>query len=252
MNRLQGKIALVTGGNSGIGLATAQLFAQEGAQVIITGRNQTTLDDAARLIGPDTLAFRADVAKVEDIARLYQTVRQHVDHLDMVFANAGYASFFPASAATAPLYDELMDINVRGLYFSIQQALPLLAPDAAVVINSSSAWMKGLPNGTVYAATKAAVRSFARTFAAELLAEGKQVRVNVVSPGPIDTPIFERTGGMPAEAVPQLREAFTSLVPMRRFGTAQEVAQAVLFLASSESSYITGVDIPVDGGLSQL
>lgn len=250
MKKLNGKVALITGGNSGIGLATAKLFANEGASVIITGRNQETLQRAAADIGKGTLAIKADVTNLEDIDALFLKIKEVFGSIDILFANAGIASFFPATLADEKNYDDLMTSNVKGIFFSIQKSLPLLNYGGSIIINSSSAWMKGLPNVTVYAATKAAVRSFARGFAAELLE--RQVRVNVVSPGAIHTPIFDRTGGVPKEAIPQLKENFTSLIPMKRFGTAEEVANTVLFLASDDSSYINGVDIPVDGGFTML
>ncbi len=250
MKKLENKIALITGGNSGIGLATAKLFANQGASVIITGRDELTLQQAAVDIGEGTLAIKADVTNLADIDALFLTIKEVYGAIDIVFANAGIASFFPVTFADENNYDNLMTSNVKGVFFSIQKSLPLLNTGGSIIINSSSAWMKGLPNVTVYAATKAAVRSFARGFAAELLE--KQVRVNVVSPGAIHTPIFDRTGGVPKEAIPQLKENFTSLIPMKRFGTAEEVANTVLFLASDDSSYITGIDIPVDGGFTML
>lgn len=250
MKKLQDKVALITGGNSGIGLATAKLFAKQGASVIITGRDEQTLQKAASDIGEGTLAIKADVTNLEDIGALFLKIKEVHGSIDILFANAGVASFFPTTLADEKSYDDLMTPNVKGVFFSIQKSLPLFNTGGAIIINSSSAWMKGLPNVTVYAATKAAVRSFARGFAAELTE--RKIRVNVVSPGAIDTPIFDRTGGVPKEAVPQLKENFTSLIPMKRFGSPEEVANTVLFLASDDSSYITGVDIPVDGGFTML
>jgi NAD(P)-dependent dehydrogenase (short-subunit alcohol dehydrogenase family) len=240
--RFEGKVALVTGGNSGIGLATAKALAAEGAKVAITGRDETSLANAARDIGGDTLAIRADVTKLDQIASAVEQVKARFGRLDVVFANAGVAKFASAAATTEEVYDALMDTNVKGVYFTIQQALPLLGAGASVVINSSVAGAKGFANGTVYCATKAAVRSLGRSFAAELVERG--VRVNVVSPGPIETPIYS--------TLPGLIEHFTSIVPMKRAGTADEVAKTVLFLASEDSSYINGAEIAVDGGLASL
>lgn len=250
MKKLENKIALITGGNSGIGLATAKLFANQGASVIITGRDELTLQQAASDIGKGALAIKADVTNLQDIDALFLKIKEVYGSIDILFANAGVASFFPATIADEKNYDELMTPNVKGVFFTIQKSLSLLNTGGSIIINSSSAWKKGLPNVTVYAATKAAIRSFARGFAAELLE--KQLRVNVVSPGAIHTPIFDRTGGVPKEAIPQLKENFTALIPMKRFGTAEEVANTVLFLASDDSSYITGADIPVDGGFTTL
>jgi NAD(P)-dependent dehydrogenase (short-subunit alcohol dehydrogenase family) len=240
--RFEGKVALVTGGNSGIGLATAKALAAEGARVVITGRDEETLQKAAREIGNDTLAVRADVTKLAELASVMERIRERHGRVDVVFANAGVAKFFPAAAATEDAYDLVMDTNVKGVYFTIQQALPLLAPGGAIVINSSIAGVKGMPSATVYGATKAAVRSLGRSFAAELLE--RNVRVNVVSPGPIDTPIYTPTPG--------LRERFMQNVPMKRSGTADEVAKTVLFLASDDASYINGAELAVDGGMAGL
>lgn len=215
MKKLENKIALITGGNSGIGLATAKVFANHGASVIITGRNEQSLQRAVADIGEGTLAIKADVTNLEDIDALFLRIKEVYGSIDILFANAGVASFFPTEFADEKSYDDLMKPNVKGVFFSIQKSLSLLNTGGSIIINSSSAWLKGLPNVTVYAATKAAVRSFARGFAAELLE--RQIRVNVVSPGAINTPIFDRTGGVPKEAVPQLKENFTSLIPMKRF-----------------------------------
>ena len=240
--RFEGKVALVTGGNSGIGLATAKALAAEGAKVVITGRDEASLRTAAAEIGGDALAVRADVTKIEDISAAIEKTRERFGRLDVVFANAGVARFGPATATSEATYDTVMDTNVKGVYFTIQQALALLANGGAVVINSSVVAGKGVANGTVYAATKAAVRSLGRSFAAELL--DRNIRVNVVSPGPIETPIYAPTPG--------LKEQFASRVPMKRLGTADEVAKTVLFLASEDASFINGSEVAVDGGQSSL
>jgi NAD(P)-dependent dehydrogenase (short-subunit alcohol dehydrogenase family) len=249
MARLTGKVAVVTGGNSGIGLATAQLFREEGAKVAISGRDQKTLDEAVKKIGGDVLAVRADVSKLGDLDKFYKAVAQKFGKIDIIFANAGIAKFVPFADSTEALFDETFDINVKGVYFTIQKALPLLNDGASIIINSSVVKETGAAAASIYAATKAAVRSFARTLTTELVDRG--IRVNVVSPGPITTPIFGRTG-LPQEVVDEFARDIKTKVPMKRFGKPEEVADAVLFLASGASSYITGVDINVDGGLGQV
>jgi len=249
MARLTGKVAVVTGGNSGIGLATAQRFHEEGAQVVISGRDQKTLDQAVKTIGGDIVAIRADVSKLADLDRLYKTVADKFGKIDVLFANAGIAKFAPVNDSTEILFDEVFDVNVKGVYFTIQKALPLLNDGASIIINSSVVNETGAAGASVYAATKAAVRSFARTLTTELVDRG--IRINVVSPGPITTPILGRTG-LPQEQVDEFARDIVSKVPMKRFGKPEEVADTVLFLATPESSYITGVDINVDGGMGQV
>ena len=249
MARPTGKVAVVTGGNSGIGLATAQRFHEEGAQVVISGRDQKTLDQAVKTIGGDIIAIRADVSKLADLDRLYKTVADKFGKIDVLFANAGIAKFAPVNDSTEILFDEVFDVNVKGVYFTIQKALPLLNDGASIIINSSVVNETGAAGASVYAATKAAVRSFARTLTTELVDRG--IRINVVSPGPITTPIFGRTG-LPQEQVDEFARDIVSKVPMKRFGKPEEVADTVLFLATPESSYITGVDINVDGGMGQV
>jgi NAD(P)-dependent dehydrogenase (short-subunit alcohol dehydrogenase family) len=249
MARLTGKVAVVTGGNSGIGLATAKRFHEEGARVVISGRDQKTLDEAVKAIGDGILAVRADVAKLADLDKLYKTVAEKFGKIDVLFANAGIAKFAPVADSGESLFDEQFDVNVKGVYFTIQKALPLLNDGASIIINSSVVNETGVVNGSVYAATKAAVRSFARTLTGELVDRG--IRVNVVSPGPIVTPLFGRTG-LSKEQVDEFARGVVARVPMKRFGQPEEVANTVLFLATPESSYITGVDINVDGGLGQV
>ena len=249
MKRFEGKTAVITGGNSGIGLATAKQFHEEGAKVAISGRDQKTLDEAIQTIGPGTLAVKADVAKVADLDRFFAQIAAKFGKIDALFANAGIAKFAPAADSSEQMFDETFDINVKGLYFTLQKALPLLNDNAGIVLTSSVVSSKGYPGTSVYSASKAALRSLARTFAAELLDRG--IRVNVVSPGPIYTPILSKSG-MPQSGVDAFEAAVTARVPMKRLGTPEEVAHAVLFLASSEASYITGVDLNVDGGLGQL
>jgi len=248
-NRFEGKSVAITGGNSGIGLATAKLFHEEGAKVAISGRDQKTLDEAVKTIGRDTLAVKADVSKLADIDKFFAQVEAKFGKIDALFANAGIAKFATAADSSEQMFDEQFDINVKGLYFTLQKALPLLNDNAGIVLNSSVVNAKGSPGTSVYAATKAAVRSLARTFAAELV--DRNIRVNVVSPGPIYTPILEKSG-MPQAAQDAFAEGVKARVPMKRFGTPEEVGHAVLFLASSEASYITGVDLNVDGGFGQI
>jgi len=247
--KLQGKVAVVTGGNSGIGLATAQRFHDEGARVAISGRDQKTLDEAVKQIGNDVVAVRADVSKLGELDKLYKVVGEKFGKIDVLFANAGVAKFVPLADSSEAVYDEMFDINVKGVFFTVQKALPLLNDGAAIIINSSVANQKGVANSSVYSATKAAVRSFARTMTSELL--GRNIRVNVVSPGPVKTPIFGRNGLSPAEQ-DEIGKFLVSMVPMKRFGTVEEIASSVLFLATPESSYISGVDLTVDGGMTQV
>jgi NAD(P)-dependent dehydrogenase (short-subunit alcohol dehydrogenase family) len=247
--RFEGKTVVITGGNSGIGLATAKLFHEEGAKVAISGRDQKTLDGAVKTIGNGTLGVKADVSKAGDIDKFYAQVKEKLGKIDVLFANAGIAKFAPAADSSEQLFDETFDINVKGLYFTVQKALPLLNDNAGIILNSSVVSTKGYVGSSIYAATKAAVRSLARTFAAELVDRG--IRVNVVSPGPIETPILSK-GGMPQAAVDDFAENVKNRVPMKRLGKPEEVGHAVLFLAGSDASYITGVDLNVDGGLGQI
>ena len=245
MNRLQGKVAVVTGGNSGIGLATAQRLQQEGARVAIAGRSKQTLDQAVKTIGNGVLALKADVSTLADIDKLYAEVSRKLGKIDILFVNAGIAKFAPLADTSETLYDEQFDINIKGAYFTIQKALPYLNDGASIILNTSVVDSQGTPGASAYAATKAALRSLARTAAAELV--GRGIRVNTVAPGPIDTPIFGRTG-LPKEAIDAFAKEIMAKVPMKRFGQPEEVAATVAFLASQDASYITGVEINVDGG----
>ncbi len=249
MTKLSGKVALVTGGNSGIGLATAKLFSQEGARVIISGRDRATLDEAALAIGGDVLAISADVVKLSQIDQLYSTIANQVGKIDVLFANAGIAKFAPLEATTEALYDEVFDINLKGLYFTLQKGVHHLNDNAAIILNTSFLSEIGFPGTSVYAASKAAVRSLAKTLSAELVSRG--IRVNAVSPGATATPIYSKLG-MPQEAVDAMAQNIVGQVPMKRFGTPEEVAKAVLFLSTSDSTYILGSEIAVDGGITQL
>jgi NAD(P)-dependent dehydrogenase (short-subunit alcohol dehydrogenase family) len=249
MARFEGKVAVVTGGNSGIGLATAKRLQEEGARVAISGRSRKTLDEAVRTIGNGVLAVQADVAKLADLDKLYAEVSQKLGKIDVLFVNAGIAKFAPLAETSESTYDEQFDINIKGAYFTIQKALPLLNDGASIILNTSVADRQGTVGASAYSATKAALRSLARTAAAELV--GRGIRVNAVAPGPIFTPIFGRTG-LPKEAVDQFAKEVVAKVPMKRFGQPEEVAGAVAFLASKDASYITGVEINVDGGIGQI
>ena len=249
MARLEGKVAVVTGGNSGIGLATAKRFQEEGAKVAISGRNKKTLDEAVKTIGNGVLAVQADVANLADVDKLYKEVSQKLGKIDVLFVNAGVAKFAPFAETSESAYDEQFDINIKGAYFTIQKALPLLNDGASIILNSSVADRKGTVGASAYSATKAALRSLARTTAAELA--GRGIRVNTVAPGPIVTPIFGRAG-LTKEAIDQFANEVVAKVPMKRFGQPEEVAGAVAFLASQDASYITGVELNVDGGMGQI
>jgi NAD(P)-dependent dehydrogenase (short-subunit alcohol dehydrogenase family) len=249
MKRLEGKVALVTGGNSGIGLASAKRLHEEGARVVITGRDAKTLDAAVSAIGAGSVAVQSDVSKLEDIERLFSVVESKVGKIDVLFANAGIARFAPYAASQETLFDELFATNVKGVYFTLQKALPHLNDGASVILNTSVAGSKGTENMGIYGATKAAVRSFARTAATEL--QGRNIRVNAVAPGPIATPIFGRSGLTEAQ-IEGFKAGVSDRVPMRRIGRPEEIASAVAFLASDDASYITGIELNVDGGMANL
>ncbi|MBD2104106.1 SDR family oxidoreductase [Leptolyngbya sp. FACHB-261] len=247
--KLAGKVALVTGGGSGIGLATAKLFRQEGAKVVISGRDRNTLNEAALAIGGDVLALQADVVDLRQIEQLYSEITKEFGKIDVLFANAGIAKFATLEAMTETVYDQLFNINVKGLYFTVQKAASHLNDNAAIVLNTSFLGEIGIPGTSALSASKAAVRSMVRTFSAELVSRG--IRVNAVSPGAITTPIYGKLD-MPQEAVEALAENIVDQVPMKRFGTSEEIAKAVLFLSTSDSTYVLGTEIAVDGGISQL
>ncbi|MGH1377023.1 MAG: glucose 1-dehydrogenase [Alphaproteobacteria bacterium] len=247
--KLTGKVALITGGNSGIGLATAKRYSAEGATVIITGRNQSSLDEAVSNIGNETLAIQGDVSSLDDLDNLYNIVKEKFGKIDILFANAGIAELSPFEETTEEFFDRHFDINVKGLFFTVQKALPLMNNGGSIILNASIVGVKGFQNFSVYSASKAAVRSFARTWATDLAP--RTIRVNAISPGPIETPIYGKFG-LPPEDLEAMGEAITQQVPLSRFGTADEIANAALFLGSSESSYINGIDLSVDGGLAQV
>jgi NAD(P)-dependent dehydrogenase (short-subunit alcohol dehydrogenase family) len=249
MGKLNGKVAVVTGGNSGIGLATAKALRAEGAKVAISGRDQKTLDEAVKAIGGDVLALRSDIAKPSDSEQLFAAVASKWGKIDFLFANAGVAEFSPLPDATEAHFDQIFNINVRGLYFNIQKALPHLRDGASIVLNASVVDSKGLPGSSVYSASKAAVRSFARTLTSELA--DRKIRVNVVSPGPVPTPILKRNGMSDVQREATLQH-LVSFIPMKRAGEVEEIANAVVFFAGPDSSYISGVDLKVDGGMGQV
>ena len=249
MGRLDGKIALVTGGNSGIGLATAKEFVGEGAYVFITGRRDPELAAAVKEIGSNVTAVRGDVSNLGDLDRLFAEIQREKGRLDVLFANAGIATYAPLGKITEELYDSIFDINVKGLLFTVQKALPLMPDGASIVLNASIVGSKGFPANSVYSATKAAVRSFARTWTAEL--KDRRIRVNAVSPGATDTPGLNELLAS-SETGQQRAKMIAATVPLGRFGRPDEIAKAVVFLASDDSSYITGIELFVDGGVAQV
>lgn len=249
--KLKEKVAVVTGGNSGIGLAVARLFREEGARLAILGRNQETLDQAASELGEKVLAVRGDVRNLADLEALFEEASKEFGPIDILVANAGIAKFAPIQNLSEELFDELVDILFKGVFFTVQKALPHLRDGASIVlVGAADADKQGRTGTSVYSASKSAVRSLARSFSVELL--GRGIRVNVVSPGMTDTPIIEREGGPPGMAPERVAEGITARVPLRRRGTVEEMAKAVLFLASADSSYCLGSELLVDGGLTQL
>lgn len=247
--RFSDKVAVVTGGNSGIGLATAQAFAAEGARVVITGRDMATLGRAAESLG-GALAIRSDAGNLGDIAALMEEVREKTGRIDVLFVNAGVGAFLPIERVTEADWDRLMAVNLKGVFFTVQKALPLMGKGSAIVLNSSIGWKRGMATGSVYAASKAGVRALGRNFAAELV--GRGIRVNVVSPGAVETAIIGRTEGLAPSMIPALRKEMVRNTPMQRLGDPAEVARAVLFLASADASFITGIDMLVSGGAAVL
>jgi NAD(P)-dependent dehydrogenase (short-subunit alcohol dehydrogenase family) len=243
--KLAGKVALITGGNSGIGLATAKQFVKEGAYIFITGRRETELAAAAKEIRGNVTAIPGDVSNLDDLDRLFAGIRREKGKLDIVFANAGIGPRTPLGTITEEDYNSIFNANVKGLLFTVQKALPLMPDGASIILNASVVASKGFADWSVYSATKAAVRSFARTWTADLKA--RRIRVNVLSPGYIDTPPWRSI-----EAAEQRIQALSKTVPLGRFGTADETAKAVVFLASDDSSYIAGTELFVDGGFAQV
>lgn len=248
--KLAGKIALITGGSSGLGLATARQFIAEGAQVIVTGRRQAELDQAVAELGAAAIGVRGDVSNLADLDRLYETIRGRYRRLDVVFANAGGGAFVPLGEIGEDHFDKYFGINVKGTLFTVQKALPLMPSGGSIVMNASMVAIKGVPGFSVYAATKAAIRSFARTWAVEL--KGKNIRVNVVSPGVVVTPAYKSELGMNDEQIEAFEAQAADSSPLGRAGTPDEIARAVVFLACDDSSYMTGAELFVDGGAAQI
>lgn len=249
MSRFNGKVAVITGGNSGIGLATAKELIASGAKVVIAGRDQKTLDEAVQTLGENALGIKTDVTSANDLKSLFERANERFGKVDVLFVNAGIAKFAPLEESDEALFDEIVNINFKGSYFTVKYSLPFLNDGASIIFTTTVAAKVGMAGASIYAASKSAIHSLVRIFAAELV--GRGIRVNSVSPGPIETPIFDRLG-MPADAKADAKAGMAAGVPMKRLGTAAEVAHAVAFLASAESSYITGVDLDVDGGMGQI
>jgi NAD(P)-dependent dehydrogenase (short-subunit alcohol dehydrogenase family) len=249
MGKLDGKIALITGGNSGIGLAAAREFVKEGAYVLITGRRETELARAVKEIGRNVTGVQGDVANLGDLDRLFAQIKREKGTLHIVFANAGFARYAALGSITEELYDSTFDINVKGVLFTVQKALPLMPDGASIILNASIVASKGFSSNSVYSATKAAVRSFARTWTTDL--KDRHIRVNAVSPGTIDTPGLSDLLAS-SEVGEQRKKMISNTVPLGRFGTPDEIAKAVVFLASDDASYITGTELFVDGGIAQV
>jgi len=249
MGRLKGKIALITGGTTGIGLATAKLFQQEGAQVIVTGRSPGALAEAQQELGPGAAVLQSDTSKLSDIDKLMSDLGNKFGRIDILFANAGVAKFAPVDRSDEAFFDEQFQINVKGLYFTVQKALPLIPDGGAILLNASVVDKKGFPGTSVYSATKAAVRSFGRTLAVELVP--RRIRVNTISPGPIETPIFGKLG-MAVEEAKAYETNLAQNVGLKRLGRAEEIARAALFLVSEEASFVVGSELFVDGGLAEF
>ena len=246
MKKLEGKVAVITGGTTGIGQAAARLFHAEGARVFITGRSDKTLAEAKKQLPADIVAIKSDASRLVDIDALAEALKLQAGHIDVLFINAGIAKFMPVEAITPEIFDEMFNINFRGAFFTVQKLLPRLGKGSSVVLTTSIAADLGMATSSVYGATKAALSSLARTLSNELASRG--IRVNEVSPGPIETPIYEKMG-MPIEQTAGFKDMMAGLVPVKRMGTADEVAKAALFLASDDSSYLLGAKIRIDGGM---
>ncbi len=249
MSRFNGKVAVMTGGNSGIGLATAKELASNGAKVVIAGRDQKTLDEAVQSIGENAIGVKTDVTDLNEITNLFEQTKLNFGNVDILFVNAGIGKFASIEQSDENLFDEIVNINLKGSYFTVKNGLEYLNEGASIIFTTTVAAKKGLAGASVYGAAKSALHSLTKIFAAELV--GRRIRVNAVSPGPIETPIFGRMG-IPDEAQQATKDGLASQVPMKRLGTAEEVAKTVAFLASDDSSYITGIEIDVDGGMAQL
>lgn len=247
MNKLEGKVAVVTGGNSGIGYETAKLFKAQGARVVIIGRRPDAVEKAAGELG--VIGLVSDTTDIQSITEVYEQIKNKLGAIDILFLNAGIAQFAPIEYVEEELYDLIFNTNVKGLYFNVKKALPIMNEGGSIIFTTSAVSQKGFASTSVYAATKAAVRSFARTLTAELLP--KKIRVNAIAPGPITTPIYGKLS-LPKEAIDGIESDFASSNPMKRFGSSAEVAMPALFLASDDSSYISGIELAVDGGATQL
>lgn len=247
MKRFEGKVAVVTGGNSGIGLAAARAFAREGARVAITGRDEASLKAAERDLGDGALAVRADSSRMADLDAVMGRIRERFKKIDALFVNAGIGKFVPFDQVTEAFFDETVAVNLKGVFFTVHKALPLLGPGSAVVLNASINAHKGMPGTTVYGATKAAVVNLAKTLSADLVDRG--IRVNAISPGPVESALLARTG-MSEEELDKTKEWIRSQVPVKRFAKPEEIAEAVLFLCSDASSYVVGAEIVIDGGMT--
>ena len=249
MGKLDGKIALITGGSEGIGLATTQLFVEEGAYVFITGRRQEVLDAAVKQIGKNIRAIQGDSSKLDDLDHIYDVIKEEKGKLDVVFANAGISSSNPLASITEKSFDDVFNINVKGLLFTVQKALPILNDGGSVILNGSRLSIKGRAGASVYSASKAAVRSFARCWSVDL--KDRKIRVNVVSPGPTDTSLLNNLGKT-AEESKTIAEQLAKFAVLNRTAQPIEIAKPVLFLASDDSSYVTGIELFIDGGASQI
>ncbi|HEV3326561.1 MAG TPA: SDR family oxidoreductase [Puia sp.] len=243
MKKLENKVAVITGATSGMALATAKLFVKEGAYVFITGRRRKELDEAVKAIGSNVTGVQGDAAKLEDLDRLFETVRAEKGHIDILYASAGLGDFAPFGQVTEESFDRMFDLNVKGTFFTVQKALPLFRDNGSIMMTGSIASIKGMPNLSAYGGSKAALHSFARTWANELKSRG--IRANVISPGPIETGVFD---GVPKEA----KDYFVNQIPLGRIGRPEEIATTALFLASEDSSFITGIELCVDGGMAQV
>ncbi|MGI9449616.1 MAG: glucose 1-dehydrogenase [Geminicoccaceae bacterium] len=249
MSKFKNKVVVITGGSTGIGLATAHRFVAEGARVVITARNQEALDAAVEDLGERASGVQGDVADLSDLDRLFGLIKDRYGHIDVLFANAGIAPFTPVDTVTEEHFDSLFNVNVRGLFFTVQKALPLMSEGASIILNASVVAQMGLPKTSIYSATKAAVRSFGRTLAAELSSRG--IRVNVVSPGLTETPLVTKLG-LSADEVDAFGAEMVEQTPLRRTGKPDEIAATVAFLASDEASFFTGADLVADGGMIQV
>ena len=250
MKKLEGKIAVITGGSSGIGLATAQRFAIEGAHVFITGRRQSELDEAVKRIGEKATGVQGDMSNLADLDRLYATVKQQKGQIDILFANAGVGEFSPLEKISEQHFYKTFDVNVKGVLFTVQKALPLFKEGGSIILSSSTAATKAMDGTTVYSASKAAVRSFARTWTLEL--KSRKIRVNAISPGPIDTPGLSTGFSALGLSEEEIKTNLAAAIPLGRMGIPDEVARVVLFLASDDSTFVTGIELFVDGGMAQI